>query len=100
MDWTNWTTLLSLIDPKLLLVVAVCWILGFILKQTPRVPDWTIIFVVTAFAIVFSILILGLTPTAILQGILCGAVAVYGNQIIKQAREGARDDAGKEFDRS
>jgi len=83
----DWTTLTNMIDPKLLIVVAVCWALGYILKQTPRVPDWTIVFIVTAASVGFTVWMLGVTPESFLQGILCGAVAVYGHQIVKQAKE-------------
>ncbi|MFC4102898.1 phage holin family protein [Paenibacillus xanthanilyticus] len=88
----DWNVLQGLIDPSLVVVVAVCWVLGYILKQTPQVPDWSIIFIVTAFAIGAVILTLGLTIESVLQGILCGAVAVYGNQIIKQGVKGANED--------
>lgn len=79
-----WAIVSSYINPELLIVVAACWIIGFTLKQTPRVQDWTIIYVVTGVAIVFACLLLGFTVQAVIQGILCGAVAVYSNQLIKQ----------------
>lgn len=83
----------QLIDPKLIGVVAACWVIGYILKQTPRVPDWTIIFIVTAVAIVFVLLMLGLTAESVVQGTLVGVVAVYGNQLLKQTKKGAGTDA-------
>lgn len=92
----EWSTIIQLIDPKLFIVVATCWVLGYILKQTPRVPNWSIVFLVTTFAIVFTIWMLGNSPEVILQGILCGAVAVYGHQIFKsakQAKDIAKDDS-------
>lgn len=85
----EWTSLTNMIDPKLLMVVAVCWVLGFIFKQTPYVPNWTIVFLVTAFSVGFTVWMVGVTPESFLQGILCGAVAVYGNQIVKQVKERA-----------
>jgi hypothetical protein len=36
----DWTIAMHLIDPKLSIVVVACWVLGFILKKTPKVPDW------------------------------------------------------------
>lgn len=80
----DWNAVLEFINPELLIVVAACWIIGFTLKQTPKVPDWTIIYIVTGVAIVFACLLLGFTVQAVIQGILCGAVAVYSNQFIKQ----------------
>jgi len=79
--------IVGLIDPALIIVVAACWVMGFLLKQTPRVPDWTIVYLVTAFAILLAIGLIGLSVETIIQGILCGAVSVYGHQLVKQTRE-------------
>jgi hypothetical protein len=87
----DWTTVINLIDPKFFIVVVACWVLGYILKQTPKVPDWSIVYIVSAFALGFTVWMIGVTAAAILQGILCGAVAVYGNQLIKQAKKADGD---------
>jgi len=83
----DWETLFGLIDPSLLVVVAACWALGVVLKQTPRVPDWTIVYAVTAAAVAAVVALQGFTVQSVIQGILCGAFAVYGHQIVKQTRE-------------
>jgi hypothetical protein len=88
----DWTAIFNLIEPELFIVVACCWVLGYILKQTPKVPDWTIVYFVTLFAIAVVIWMQGLTPQSVLQGILCGAFAVYGNQLVKQTRKGVSGD--------
>lgn len=80
----DWNIIFELIDPKLLVVVAVCWCLGYILKQTPHVPDWTIIYIVTGVAILLTVWMIGISPESVIQGVLCGAFAVYGHQIVKQ----------------
>ncbi|WP_240421678.1 phage holin family protein [Paenibacillus periandrae] len=87
----EWNAIAQLIDPQLFLVLAACWIIGFALKQSPKVPNWTIIIFVTVFAVVFSLLILGPSPQSVLQGILIGAVAVYGYEVYKAVKQ-----AGKE----
>ncbi|WP_438347285.1 phage holin family protein [Paenibacillus sp. FA6] len=84
----EWSVIFNLIDPKLFVVVAVCWVLGIMLKKTPRVADWSIVYVVTLFAVGLTIWILGFSSESVIQGILCGAFAVYGNQLVKQARKG------------
>lgn len=89
----EWEIINGLIDARLLVVLAACWVIGYILKQTPRVPDWTIIFIVTAVAIVFVLLMLGLSVESVVQGVLVGAVAVYGNQLVKQTKKGVDADA-------
>lgn len=85
----EWSIVSEFIKPELLMVVAVCWIIGYVLKQTPRVPNWTIIYAVSLAAILIVSFTLGFTVESFLQGILCGAVAVYGNQLVKQTRKGA-----------
>lgn len=83
----EWDIVMKLLDPKLAIVLVACWILGYILKRTPRIPDWSIVYIVTLCAIAFAVSILGPGPLSLLQGILCGAVAVYGHQLLKQAKE-------------
>ncbi|RAW09736.1 hypothetical protein DC345_30205 [Paenibacillus taichungensis] len=89
----QWEIINGLIDARLIIVLAACWVIGFVLKKTPRVPDWTIIFYVSAFSIVFAILMLGLNAESVIQGILTAAVAVYGNQFVKQSKKGVDEDA-------
>lgn len=84
----EWNAVSSFIKPELLIVVAACWAVGYSLKKTPRVPDWSIIYVVTLVAVFMVCFMTGFTPESVLQGILCGAVAVYGNQLVKQAKKG------------
>ncbi|MFC5650739.1 phage holin family protein [Paenibacillus solisilvae] len=84
----EWSAITNLIDPSLFLVIAACWVIGYILKQTPKVPDWTIIYAVTAFSITVTLFMLGFHVRSVLQGILCGAAAVYGHQLLRQTREG------------
>jgi hypothetical protein len=85
----DWTALFNLIPSELFIVVAACWVLGFVLKRTPQVPDWSIVYIVTVFAVVVAIWMMGFTPQSLLQGILSGAVSVYGHQLLKQGKEGA-----------
>ncbi|SDC70539.1 Phage holin family Hol44, holin superfamily V [Paenibacillus sp. UNCCL117] len=82
----------QLVDPKLLIVVAACWALGYVLKQTPRVPNWSVVYLVSVFALSVVYWMFGLTAEATVQGILCGAAAVYGHQLVKQA--GNASDGG------
>nr|WP_154957419.1 phage holin family protein [Paenibacillus xylanexedens] len=84
----DWSTVFSLIDPKLFIVLAACWVLGIGIKRIPKIPDWTIVFIITAFAIVITNWTLGWSPESLIQGILVGAFAVFGNQVIKQAKKG------------
>nr|WP_280521523.1 phage holin family protein [Paenibacillus mangrovi] len=71
----------------MLFVVALCWVIGFILKQTPHVPDWTIVYAVTIVAVLITVWMLGFGPESLIQGVLAGAFAVYGNQLVKQTNK-------------
>lgn len=85
----DWNMIWQLIDPKLLIVVAVCWVIGYVLKQTPWVPNWSIVYIVLILAVVLTVWMLGWTSEAVIQGILAGAFAVFGHQVVKQAQIGA-----------
>ncbi|HIW33132.1 MAG TPA: phage holin family protein [Candidatus Paenibacillus intestinavium] len=89
----DWNIVYGLVDARLLIVVAACWVIGFILKKTPRVADWTIVYIVTVVAMVFAVGLIGFSVEAVIQGILSGAFAVYGHQIIKQTKQGDTDDS-------
>ncbi|MCM3294133.1 phage holin family protein [Paenibacillus sp. MER 180] len=80
----GWNMIYELIDPALIVVVAMCWCIGYVLKQTPRVPDWTIVYIVTVIAVFLTVWMIGFSPEALIQGVLCGAFSVFGHQIIKQ----------------
>ena len=84
----EWNAVYELIDPRLIVVVALCWVVGFILKQTPKVPNWTIVYGVTLFAVILTVWMLGWGPDALIQGVLAGAFAVYGNQLFQQTKQG------------
>ncbi|MFX3631838.1 MAG: phage holin family protein [Candidatus Pristimantibacillus sp.] len=88
----EWNAIFELIKPELFIVVAACWVIGFILKQTPQVPNWIIVYVVTAAGILIVTVMLGFNAESVLQGLLCGAVAVYGHQLVKQVKDGADKD--------
>lgn len=81
------TTLQQHIDPKMAIVIAALWVLGFFLKRTPAVKDWLIIWALTAAGIAGGILLLGPTTNAVLQGILAAGIAVYFHQLIKQTTD-------------
>ncbi|QJC53104.1 hypothetical protein HGI30_17005 [Paenibacillus albicereus] len=88
----DWTLIQTMIRPELAGVVAVCWIIGYGLKRTAGIPDWLIIYLVTANGIGFAGFTAGWTAEGVMQGIFCGAVAVYGNQLVKQTAEAIRKE--------
>ncbi|MCM3783641.1 phage holin family protein [Neobacillus mesonae] len=91
----DWSVIWELIDPKLIGVVAACWVVGYILKSTPSFPDWTIVYVVVVVAVGLSVWMLGWSPDSVIQGILAGAFSVYGHQVIKQTRNARGSNVDK-----
>ncbi|BFH12346.1 phage holin family protein [Paenibacillus melissococcoides] len=83
----DWTMIFEMIDPALFVVVGACWVIGYMFKQTPLVPDWSIVYIVVVLAVVFTIGTIGWSVEALIQGILAGAFSVFGHQAIKQAKK-------------
>lgn len=84
----EWKLIFEIIDPRLLAVVAACWVVGYILKNTPKIPDWSIVYVVVVLAVVLTSGLLGWSIESLIQGILAGAFSVFGHQAVKQAIKG------------
>lgn len=86
MDFTSY------IAPELLILIPALIGLGAIFKHTNKIKDNFIPVILTGVSLVLTCLYVlgteGVTPisifTALVQGIICAAVAVYGNQLFKQ----------------
>ena len=87
----------SYIKPELLVLVPALYALGAVFKKSEKVKDNFIPLILTAVSLVLSCLYVlgteGLSAvsvfTAIVQGLLCVAAAVYGNQMFKQLTDKA-----------
>lgn len=96
MDIMDLNLVLQFVRPELLIVAVACYVLGMFLKNS-TVRDWLIPFLLLGFGIIFTILymavVLGdgfsmkVVIVGIIQGLFAAALAVYGNQLIKQASE-------------
>lgn len=78
--------LLQFLDQNYLMLVPVLWVLGFALKQTPRIPDWSIIWILSVVSLLFGWVTFGLTFDAIVNSMIAAGVAVYGHQLFKQTK--------------
>lgn len=76
--------LINFVPEQLLIVVAALYVVGMFLKNTPKVLDWTIPYILLIVGVVGSIALVGFNATGILQGIICTGVAVLTNQLFKQ----------------
>ncbi|WP_066868896.1 phage holin family protein [Clostridium mediterraneense] len=76
--------LTNFIPHQLLILVAALYVIGTILKKTPKVQDWMIPWILLVIGIIFSVIICGFSATSILQGIICSFGSVGINQLYKQ----------------
>lgn len=72
-----------------LIIIPVLLILGKIIKETPKIKDWTIPYILLATGILLSVFIIGHSVDAVIQGILVTGASVFGHQLYKQTKEGA-----------
>lgn len=76
--------IIDYIVEQALILVPVLYILGLMLKNTEKIKDWTIPWILLACGIGCCIAIMGVNIQAILQGILVTGASVFGNQLVKQ----------------
>jgi len=88
------------IKPELLILVAVCYIIGAAAKRTSIVQDKRIPILLGGVAVVLACIWVCATSalsgpqevlmalfTAITQGVLCAGASVYANQLFKQHKK-------------
>lgn len=75
------------IKPEMLIIIPVLLFLGWMMKQTPHVPDWLIPYFNTIFGIIGGIAITSSLIDGFIQGILASAMAVLGFNLYKQWKD-------------
>lgn len=65
-------------------LIPVLWIMGYALKQTPWIPNWSIIWLLFGVSVSLGACAYGFTFDAIVNGIIATGVAVFGHQMYKQ----------------
>jgi hypothetical protein len=101
----DWTYVLNLVRPELLVLVALLWCIGLFLKKAPSfTQEWLIPFIMLAISIVMTILYIGFVlgegfapnviVSGIIQAVIIAAITVYSNEIIKQVTVKKEDDQG------
>lgn len=80
------------------IIVAVLYVIGIVLKKTPRIPNNFIPFIITTLGMGFAILsalsrsseyanMAALLYDSIVQGILCAGMSVYIYEVVKQSKK-------------
>lgn len=75
------------IHPTMLSSVIALWFIGYALKKTPKIPDWSIVYITIIIGVVFGGLLVGPNVNGVIQGILAAALAVLGHQTVKQTTQ-------------
>lgn len=78
------------VDPKVFFIIPVLWFIGVLLKTTPKVPDWTIVWIVTITGVVLSTIFIGFDVYGFSQGIMTSAVAVLSYDMFNQSKKAAQ----------
>lgn len=84
--------LMDLLSSEYFFIIPALWVLGYALKRTPRIPDWSIIWLITLFSLTISFLSFGFSPDSIINGITAAGISVYGHQIVKQTAKKRKTD--------
>ena len=73
-----------ILDNALILIPAI-FVIGAILKGTELVKDKYIPVILLPIGVILAMLLVGFNVNGFIQGILVTGVAVYANQLVKQA---------------
>lgn len=68
-----------------LMLIPVIYVIGAILKGTELVKDKYIPVILLPIGIVLGMILIGFNVNGFIQGVLVTGVAVYANQLVKQA---------------
>jgi hypothetical protein len=75
------------LHPALAAAVPVLIVLGYALKNSPKVPDWTIVWILIVVGVMFGIFGIGFTFEGVLNGVIAGGLAIASHQAYKQTKE-------------
>ncbi|WP_404329901.1 phage holin family protein [Mesobacillus maritimus] len=83
--------LLEFLNQNYYMMVPALWVIGYGLKHTPRIPDWTIIWILLVISISFGSFAFGFSTEGILNGVIAAGVSVLGHQMFKQTMGSKRN---------
>lgn len=91
----DWKVVMEFVRPELGMLIVFLWCIGLFLKLYPKFnEEWMIPFILWVTGMVFAVLYIAMVlgegflwpviVSAIMQGTIVAAIAVFGNEIIKQ----------------
>ena len=69
-----------------LILIPVLFIFGKLLKETPKLANWLIPYILLVVGVVLAFFLIGFTVHGIVQGVLVSGTAVFTHQLFKQAK--------------
>lgn len=79
--------IIKFVTEQALILIPVLYVVGTLLKSTPKIQDWLIPYILLVLGIGGSIALMGLNVGAVIQGVLVSGATVLSNQLVKQAVE-------------
>jgi len=76
--------IIQYVQEQMLILVPVLFVIGLILKNTPKVPDWLIPWILLMIGIALAVFLLGDLLQGIIQGALVTGATVLAHQLVKQ----------------
>ena len=89
------TDFMSFLQENFFVVAVVLYVIGLFIKKIPEkyIPDWTIPFVLWVSGVLIGWGIMGeFTIDTFIQGTLAAAVAVFGENILKQTNKALKGE--------
>lgn len=80
------------IHEALALVVPALLIVGYALKQTPKCPDYLIVWAMLLLGTIAGIVTIGADVNGITNGVIAGGLAIAANQVYKQTVQKRAED--------
>jgi hypothetical protein len=76
--------LIDFLNENYYMLVPALWVIGYALKQTPKIPDWTIIWILLVLSLGIGTFAFGFSINGVVNGVIAAGVAVLGHQMFKQ----------------
>lgn len=73
----------------LVVIVPALLIVGYALKQTPKCPDWLIVWLLLLLGTVSGVVGIGASLDGVANGLIAGGLAITANQMYKQTTKKA-----------
>lgn len=74
--------LLGLVDSEILVMIPVLYLISLFLKQTPKIPQWIITWILLAIALIVCFIYYGPSNHAFVQAVLVTGIASLAYDII------------------